>query len=81
MARYGVESRLKPEEVITKAREYFGESGLGLSATDRDPCCVYFEGGGGHVSVTASEGDEKTQVDLETREWDYQVKHFMDEIA
>ena len=81
MPRYGVESKLKPEEVIKKAKEYFGEGGLGLSVTDRDPCCAYFEGGGGHVSVTASEGDSKTQVDLETREWDYQVEKFMGQIT
>jgi len=81
MPRYGVETKIKPEEVITRAKEYFGKGGLGLSATDRNPCCVYFEGGGGHVSVTASEGEQKTQVELETREWDYQVKHFMGEIT
>lgn len=81
MPRYGVQSKLKPDEVITKAKEYFGKDGLGLSVTDRNPCCVYFEGGGGHVAVTAAEGEQKTQVELETREWDYQVKHFMDQVA
>jgi hypothetical protein len=81
MRRYAVESNLKPEEVIDKAKEYFGENGLGLSVTDRDPCCAYFEGGGGHVSVTASEDDGKTQVDIDTREWEYQVEHFMGEIT
>jgi hypothetical protein len=42
---------------------------------------VYFEGGGGHVLVTATEGDTKTKVELETREWDYQVEQFMNQIA
>jgi hypothetical protein len=80
VALYAVESDLKPEDVIGKAKGYFGDGGLGLDATERNPCCVYFEGGGGHVTVTASEGDGRTQVQLETREWDNQVKQFMHEI-
>jgi hypothetical protein len=81
MARYSVASNLRREEVIEKAKEYFGEGGVGLSVTGRSPCCVYLEGGGGHVSVTASNGKEKTQVQIEVREWDYQARHFMDEIG
>ncbi len=81
MARYGVDSKLSPEEVIEKAKAYFGEGGLGLEVTERNPCCVYFAGGGGHVTVTATEGEEKTQVDVETREWDYHVKRFIGEVA
>ncbi len=77
MARYGVETRLKPEEVVKRAATYFGEGGLGLEVEERDPCCVYFSGGGGHVLVTAVEEEGKTTVDLETREWDYHVRKFM----
>ena len=36
--------------------------------------------GGGHVFVTANEGP-KTEVDIETRGWDYQVKQFMGRIG
>lgn len=74
--RYGVETRLQPSQVLDLAAEYFGEGGLGLEIDSRDDCCVSLEGGGGHVTVTVSEG-EKTSVDLETREWDYQVKKFI----
>jgi hypothetical protein len=81
MPRYGVETKLSAEEVIEKAKVYFGEGGLGLETTERNPCCVSFEGGGGHVTVTASEGEKKTSVELETREWDYHVKRFMREIG
>lgn len=42
MARYGVETKLKPEEVVKRAVAYFGEGGLGLEMEERDPCCVYF---------------------------------------
>ena len=83
MARYSVETKLRPEEAIKKATAYFGEGGLGLEIVEQDPCCAYFEGGGGHVSATVGtvEGKKKTTVILETREWDYHVKQFMREIV
>ncbi|NIO72563.1 MAG: hypothetical protein GTN71_26970 [Anaerolineae bacterium] len=83
MARYSVKTKLSPEDAIKKAKAYFGEGGLGLEMSEQNPCCVYFEGGGGHVTVTvgAVEGKKETTATLETREWDYQVKRFMREIA
>ena len=79
MARYSVETKMDPEEVVEAAFDYFGE-GLGLEGEDAGPCCVYFEGGGGFVRITANETDP-TEVELETREWDYDVKAFMKKIA
>jgi hypothetical protein len=38
-------------------------------------CCICFEGGGGHLGMTASEGEQEASVELETREWDFQAKH------
>jgi hypothetical protein len=81
MARYGVETKLSPEEAIRKAVAYFGEGGLGLDATEEETCCAFFEGGGGHVRVTAASGEKTTVVELETREWDYDVKQFMRQIG
>jgi len=80
MALYSVETGTSPEDVIARAKGYFGESGLGLSLVTEDACCVVFEGGGGHVSVTASDQENRTEVELETREWDYQVKQFMGQV-
>ena len=79
MALYSVETKKGPEEIVAKAKAFFGEGedGLGLSVSAENPCCVTFIGGGGHVSVTASEGEDRTEVTLETREWDHQVKTFM----
>jgi hypothetical protein len=79
--RYSVETKQSPEEAIKKAMSYFGEGGLGLQADEQNPCCVHFEGGGGFVRVTASKGEKRTEVEWETREWDYQVKQFMLEIG
>ncbi len=80
MARYGVYTKLDPEEVIRRAVSFFGEGGLGLTVTDQGSCCATFEGGGGHVSITANAGD-KMEVELVTREYDYDVKRFIREIA
>ena len=81
MARYSTETRLSPEQAIQKAIVYFGQGGLGLEVTEQNPCNVTFVGGGGHVSVMVSTGEKKTTVELETREWDYHVKRFMQEIG
>ncbi len=81
MPRYGVETKLSPEEAIKAAVACFGEGGLGLKAEEQGPCCVYFEGGGGFVRVTASQEAERTTVDLETREWDYHVKRFVRQVG
>ena len=74
--RYGLETKLGTTEVLNRAERYFGEGGLGLEVTSHDECCISLAGGGGHVTVTVTEGD-KTSIDVETREWDYQVKKFM----
>lgn len=80
MARYGVQTKMSPEEVIQKAVSVFGKDGVGLEVTDRGLCSARFEGGGGHVAITVNEG-EKTEVELVTREWDYDVKRFVRQIA
>ncbi len=81
MPRYSVKTKLSPEESIEKASAFFGEGGLGLEGSEQGPCCMAFEGGGGHVMVTASAEDNETTVELETREWDYHVKRFMRKIG
>jgi hypothetical protein len=78
MARYAKESRLEPEAVLRRAEEFFGTGGLGLELIEGNECCRSFEGSGGHVTVSAVRcRPDKTEVNLETREWDYQVKEFM----
>lgn len=81
MIRYGVETKQHPGEVLQRARQFFGEEGLGLELVRQDDCCLYFEGAGGHVSITASEQDGRTQIDMVTREWEYDVRRFVEEIA
>ena len=76
MGHYGVKTKLSPEEVIQKAKAYFGEQ-MGLTIVDEGACCISFEGGGGFVEITVTQEDDKTDVDLTTREWMFDVQQFM----
>jgi len=78
--RYAVKTKLKSDEVIERAIKFFGKGGVGLEVTEQNASTVCFEGGGGHVTIIVCPG-ELTDVDLETREWDYQVKKFMENIG
>jgi hypothetical protein len=80
MARYGKESKQSPAQVMKKALEFFGPGGLGLEIKEEGEGCASFEGGGGHVFVQVCEKGRGSEVDLETREWDYQVKQFVGKI-
>ena len=80
MLKLNVMTKSKPEEVVKKALEFFGPGGYGLKVTEQSDSCAYFEGGGGGIQVTACSDDKGTSVDLETREWEYQVKEFAKKI-
>jgi len=73
-------SKLSPEEAIKSAVKFFGPQGYGLKVKEEDPCCVEFEGAGGGVAVSASAQGTGSKVNLESREWDYQVKEFIGKI-
>ena len=77
MLKLSTKSKLKQEEVIKSAVQFFGPGGYGLDVIEETADSAVFEGGGGGVGVsTAVEGD-KTTVDIVSREWDYQVKEFI----
>ena len=80
MPVYGTNTKKRPEEVVAQAKAYFGQRGLGLELTRENRCCVTLQGGGGYVTISASEDGGRTDVELETREWDYHVKQFMAEV-
>ncbi len=76
MLKLNVRTKRNPDEVVKKALEFFGSGSYGLRVTKQTDTCVSFEGGGGGITVTACTDDKGTSVDLETREWEYQVKEF-----
>ena len=78
MLRIAKKTRYKAEEIVQKASTYFGEGGENLAEKERSPCCVSFEGGGGYVSVSIADEDKHRIVDVETREFEYQAKRFLE---
>jgi hypothetical protein len=79
--RYEVTTGLSQQEAMARAKEYFGPRGVGLEVIDEQEACVTFQGGGGHVSVVARPAEHKTSLELETREWDYAVRQFMEKVS
>ena len=79
--RYEVTTTLSPQAAITYAKNYFGLQGIGLEVIDEHETSVTLKGGGGHVSVIACSDGKKTTLELETREWDYPVRQFMQEVS
>lgn len=76
--RYGTESRLSPDEVLDRARAFFGTDGeAGLSETSGGPGSVTFGSEAGGVSVSAVVGDDKTDVTVLSREHDFWAEKFI----
>jgi hypothetical protein len=73
---YQVTTPLTSREALEQALAAFGPGGVVLQITSQHNLDVVFQGGGGHVAVTAQPGAETTLA-LETREWDYPVRQFM----
>lgn len=82
LLRIGKETREKPQEILNKAIAFFGENGVGLKLVQQSLNTVQFTGGGGHVQVMVSPAAEghKTEIDIQTRDWEYDVKRFLQEI-
>jgi hypothetical protein len=76
MLKLNVRTKRNPDEVVKKALEFFGPGGYGLQVTEHSDTCASFEGGGGSITVVTCTDNQGTSVDLETREWEYQVKEF-----
>ncbi len=75
--RISAKTKLKPEEVVRRAMNFFGPGGQGLQVKDELPDYVCFEGGGGSIEVSASAQGQGASVEVASREWDYQAKEFL----
>ena len=80
MLRLNTATKLNPGEVVGKALTFFGPDGYGLKVTKQGDTYIYFEGGGGSVQIIAYMDGKETSVDMETREWEHQIKEFVDKI-
>jgi hypothetical protein len=82
MLKIGKQTTLDREVVIDRAAKFFGKNGEGLEEMERNPCCISFEGVGGYVlvSIVDNEDGKKRTVDVETREFEYQAKRFLEAV-
>ena len=51
-----------------------------MEEKERNPCCISFEGAGGYVAVSIVDEDNHRMVDVETREFEYQAKRFLERL-
>lgn len=77
--RLSATTKLSPEQAIDRAAAYFGGE-LGLLTAWRSPLSARFEGGGGHVQVSAAATPGGAEVELETMEWEIQVRKFASDL-
>ena len=80
MLKIATKTKLSPEEAIKRAVKFFGSGGYGLNVVEQSTDCASFKRGGGGGQVTACVEGKQTSVELESREWDFQVKEFIGKI-
>ena len=80
MIRIAKQTRLTAEGIIERASKYFGKGGQELTETQRNLCCISFEGVGGYVTVSVTDEDKHRTVDVESREFEYQAKQFLEKL-
>jgi hypothetical protein len=78
MLRLGTTTRRSPAEIVEKAIVFFGPAGLGLDVRERGQDTATFVGGGGYVTVRASARADGSEITVEAREWDHDVRRFVD---
>jgi hypothetical protein len=82
MILVGKETKRSASQVLEQATNYFGPDGLGLDVTYRDDASMELQGGGGYIVVRAKpqQDIDMTAVEIESREWEYDVERFLGEI-
>ncbi len=81
MLNLELKTKLTQDEVIQRLKKFFGKGGLGLDITEEGPQCLSFEGGGGHVTATICQEQDRTRINLVTQEWELQVKKFASDLS
>ncbi|MBK8905213.1 MAG: hypothetical protein IPM53_28785 [Anaerolineaceae bacterium] len=79
MLRLGTQTKQSPQEVLARATAFFGPKGTGLSVIPQGPRAIEFSGGGGFVRVEAEPVEGGTDIDIQTREWEYDAKRFLEQ--
>jgi len=76
--RYGTRTRLTAEELLDRARSFFGVGGeLGLCEASTESGSVTFCDETGFVNVSAVNVDRQTEVTILSREYDAWAERFI----
>ena len=77
----GFNTKQSQKEIFVKATEYFVDK-VGLIEIERENCCLRFadENDIGYVNVMFSENYRKSEVEVESREYDYHAKKFVNDV-
>ncbi len=76
--RYGATTRLSPERALKKAKDYFGKMEMALEEESAQH--LLFKNESGYVQMTVAV-EHGTELDIETKGFDQQVKQFLQRIG
>jgi hypothetical protein len=80
MLNISSKTKMTPEEVIKKAIAFFGPNGYKLKIISQMDTSISFEGQGGGIDINACQQKGYSSVDFISREWDFQVKEFINTV-
>lgn len=73
-------SNLPPEKIMERVKEYFnGKFGLKV-VEEISNCCVEFSSNLGFVNAQIVDRGKYRELTLTTREWEYQVEEFLNQL-
>jgi hypothetical protein len=76
MLRIEAKTKLSQNELMERALKFFRDHRMKL--IEQSPDCATLEGAGGGVSFSTRTKDGLTSIELVSREWDKQVKDFIE---
>jgi len=80
MLRIAAKTKVSPQEAIKLAIGYFGPNGLKMTINEQTPEYAFFVQGDGNVEVYANVQDNVTAVEFVSREYEAQVKQFIEKV-
>ena len=79
MLKLEIKTQLSAPEATERIKDFL--AGHGLEMQQQRQGCVTFEGGGGYVHADTWREEGRTFVDLETREWEHQVRELANKLT
>jgi len=79
MASYTAQTKLSPTKIIERASKHFGAVTGAMKITSKSETSLCLESFDGYVTITVcpGEGKAKNTLDIETSQFDEQVREFL----